>query len=157
MPEFLQLFLRNARADLAAVELYAPEPERAKSRFPMTAFSGPATRRLAGHDVALGAGDGAKLPPPAVRGRAFYFLGSAFAKLAHAIVADVEQFGFGNDIKIAYGLDFPPGRAPIAIPHRSENAMSSRAIETTIDIAAPAERVWRVFTDFASFRSGALS
>jgi hypothetical protein len=29
--------------------------------------------------------------------------------------------------------------------------MSSRTIETTIDIAAPADRVWRMLTDFASF------
>jgi hypothetical protein len=29
--------------------------------------------------------------------------------------------------------------------------MSNRTIETSIDIAAPAERVWRMLTDFASF------
>ena len=35
--------------------------------------------------------------------------------------------------------------------HRSENFMNQRVVEATIDIAAPAETVWRTLLDFASY------
>jgi medium-chain acyl-[acyl-carrier-protein] hydrolase len=94
MPEFLQLFLRNARADLAAVDSYAPEPERAKSSYPMTAFSG-TSDPWAPPDTMLPwerETEGSFRLRQFVGGH-FYFLGSEFAKLANAIVADVEQYG----------------------------------------------------------------
>jgi surfactin synthase thioesterase subunit len=93
-PEFLQLFLRNARADLAAVESYEPEATRARCGCSITAFAGtkdpwappkvmePWEKETTG-SFRLRQFDGGH----------FYFFGPAFAALTRAIVADVENSG----------------------------------------------------------------
>lgn len=93
-PEFVAHFLRNARADLAAVESYAPEPARAKSGCPMTAFAGvddpwapPATMSPWEKETQ------GSFRLRQFAGGHFYFFGPAFAALTRAIVADVERYG----------------------------------------------------------------
>ena len=79
------------------METYTPEPARAKSRYPMTAFSG-ASDPWAPPDTMTPwerETEGSFRLREFVGGH-FYFLGSAFAKLAHAIVADVEEYCFAK-------------------------------------------------------------
>lgn len=90
VPEFRALFLRIVRADLRAVDSYRPDPGRTPLTCPLTVFGGSAD---------------AWAPPEAMAGWSrdtygnfreryfpgghFYFLGSAFAGFARALVAEI--------------------------------------------------------------------
>jgi medium-chain acyl-[acyl-carrier-protein] hydrolase len=93
-PEFVAHFLRNARADLAAVDSYEPEPARGKSSYPMTGFAGiddpwapPHTMRCWAQETS----GGFRLCEFA--GGHFYFLGQSLSALARTVVAEVEHSG----------------------------------------------------------------
>lgn len=93
-PEFLQLFLRNARADLAAVESYEPETTRAQCACAITAFAG--TKDPWAPPNVMEAWEQETTGSFRLRqfdGGHFYFFGAAFAALTRAIVADVEYSG----------------------------------------------------------------
>ncbi|ATQ70970.1 MULTISPECIES: thioesterase II family protein [Methylosinus] len=93
-PEFLQLFLRNARADLAAVESYEPEAARARCACPMTAFAG--TKDPWAPPKVMEAWEQETTGSFRLRqfeGGHFYFFGAAFAALTRGIVADIEYSG----------------------------------------------------------------
>jgi medium-chain acyl-[acyl-carrier-protein] hydrolase len=101
-PELLALFLRNVRADLAAVASYRPEPSRPQSRFPVTAFAGtsdpwaPPHRMQAWEQETRGS-----FRLRQFVGGHFYFFGAAFPVLGRAIVADIEQFAPLNPAFVA--------------------------------------------------------
>jgi surfactin synthase thioesterase subunit len=96
-PEFVAHFLRNARADLAAVDTYQPDPARDKSSYPITGFAGtsdpwapPHAMRCWEHETRSG------FRLRQFVGGHFYFLGPTLSALTHTIVAEVEQYRTRN-------------------------------------------------------------
>jgi surfactin synthase thioesterase subunit len=91
-PDFRRRFLELARADLAAVESYAPAPARLPLACPLTAFSGsrdpwaPPSSML-GWGQETQAGFAQRIFP----GGHFYFLGSAFDGWTQQVVAEIER------------------------------------------------------------------
>jgi medium-chain acyl-[acyl-carrier-protein] hydrolase len=89
-PELRAHFLRVVRADIAVLESYRPEPERAALRCPLTAFAGstdmwapPSTMRPWARETR------SAFQLRTFDGGHFYFLGPALAGVARAIVDEV--------------------------------------------------------------------
>jgi surfactin synthase thioesterase subunit len=96
-PEFLAHFLRNARADLAAVASYLPQRARSKSSYPVTAFAGASDPWAPPHSMRCWQEETIKdFRLRQFEGGHFYFLGTSLPALARTIVADVEQYAARN-------------------------------------------------------------
>jgi surfactin synthase thioesterase subunit len=90
-PELRAHFMRVVRADIAVLESYRPEPQRAALRCPVTAFAGatdawapPTTMRLWARETSNA------FQLLTFEGGHFYFLGSTLTSVARAIVREIE-------------------------------------------------------------------
>ncbi len=88
-PAFVEHFLRVARADLRAVDSYAPHPDRRPISSPLTVFGGEADPRAPLHMLAAWSRETTgSLRQKLFPGGHFYFLGDAFTQFARYLVEE---------------------------------------------------------------------
>ena len=88
-PAFVEHFLRVARADLRAVDSYAPHPDRPPISSPVTVFGGDADPRAPKHMLSAWSRETTgQVRQRLFPGGHFYFLGEAFAAFAQQLVEE---------------------------------------------------------------------
>ncbi len=98
-PAFLERFLRIARADLRAVDSYAPHPDRRPISSPVTVFGGEADPRAPEHMLGAWSRETTgQLRRRLFPGGHFYFLGEAFTQFARQLVEEAALAARRKDV-----------------------------------------------------------